>query len=187
MKRELYSDKTGETVEVSDTYSTEAGDPIPAGTKLLCNVASCEWVEDKEFTDSATGEVREVPASINIMLHVVEKGQHKDRVIKDNLKIFDEKETKAKNAEVKLMTYDRLCKGLIAKARAAGKNIVGDDLLLSRALNGGAVLATFDVWEMGSRSGNWVRAIEKPGKVIQEEDKKVMEKEEEYDDTEIPF
>ena len=177
MTRQLYSEQTGEEVEVSDSFTNTGVQPlIPAGTEVLVAIASSEWVAAKEY---ANGDVN--PGGIKISLHVLSRGPYKDFMVNDNLKMFDDDSKKAKKAETKLMTYDRLCKGLLAKAKAAGRDIIDDDSLLERALNGGELLATFYVWELTGndgvqRSGNWIRSIGPKPKHLQAENKAIERK-----------
>ncbi|MFA5127322.1 MAG: hypothetical protein WC465_05005 [Patescibacteria group bacterium] len=175
--REFYSTKTGTNVEVTTSFKTNAPQPlIPADTKLLCNVLEAAWVDEKTFTDRDTGVETVVPESVNVILSVVELGPYYGFIVKDNLKVFAEKEATAKNAEKKLMTYDALGTGLLAKTRNAGKNIVNNDAVLARSLNGVEAVATFGVWELGLRTGNWVTAIESPSKEHKDADKAATQK-----------
>jgi hypothetical protein len=168
----FFINSNGEQIEQGTEFITSGIQPlIPSGTKLLVAIASSEWTEPNNFNDGA----------VKIGLHVVERGPYKDFLVYDNLKVTDADSKKRDKAIKKLLTYDTLCSGLLAKADKAGKDIMGDTTLLERALNGGELVATFDVYEFeGSdgvtRSGNWVRAIgPKPNK-LQEEDKAIERK-----------
>jgi hypothetical protein len=185
----FFTTSTGEAIEASNTYEVARFQAlIPDGTKLLTNIVSAEWVEATDFNNE----------SVKIGLFVVEPGNYYEYVVYDNLRVNDKNPKKADKAIVKLMTYDTLCKGLLSKADNAGKDISGDNNLLEKALNGGEILATFDVWEMEGkdgvmRSGNWVSKIEPAPKKVRQENKRIEEmaknisEYEEFDGEEIPF
>jgi hypothetical protein len=133
---------------------------IPDGTPLHCAIAGATWEAATDFKNQR----------IEILLHVIEKGPYKGFIVKDTVKVFDDKVSIRDKAKTKLMTYDTLCKGLLLKASKTGKDIVNDNGLLARALNGGEVMATFAEYDIvnpnGSDNftGNWVRVIEAKGK-----------------------
>lgn len=133
---------------------------IPDGTQLQCNIAGAVWAP---ATQNASDH-------IVITLHVVEPGTYRNFTVDHKIHVLDASDKKRDKALDMLMTYDTLCKGELAKADAAGKNLLGDNGLLARALNGGTLIATFAEWEMENNKtgemmrGNWVRAIcAKPG------------------------
>jgi hypothetical protein len=174
----FFTDSNGEEIEQGTEYVTSGIQSIiPAGTQLLVAIASSEWTEPNYYNDGV----------IKIGLHVVERGPYKNHLVYDNLKVTDIDSKKRDRVIKKLLTYDTLCKGMLAKADKAGKSIDGDTSLLERALNGGELMATFDVWEMERPkkdkpdemeiiTGNWIRAIGPKPKKLQDEDKSIKEK-----------
>lgn len=165
----FFKDSEGNTLEQTTEFVSGGLQPlIPAETQLLCAIAGATWEPETQYKGR----------TVKIMLHVVEKGEYKNFIVNDNLKVFDADPKKADKALNKLMTYDTLCKKRLFAADKAGKDIVDDNGLLARALNGGELVATFDVWELtGSdgvvRTGNWVRSIGPKPKAMQEEDKHI--------------
>jgi hypothetical protein len=164
-----------ENIEATNEYTVSMVPKlIPDNTTLEVAIASAEWTEPTDF--------KGVTAKIG--LHVVTPGEFKDALVFDNLKIGDSDEKKRSKALTKLLTYDTLCKGVLAKADAAGKEIEGDNNLLERALLGGSLIATFNVWElpvpkrdksgeMETITGNWVSSIKPLPKKVREENKNV--------------
>jgi len=162
---------------------------IPEGTQLQCAIAGAVWAP----------ATRNASDHIVITLHVTEPGPYRNFAVDHKIHVLDASDKKRDKALDMLMTYDTLCKGELAKADAAGKNLMGDNGLLARSLNGGVLVATFAVWEIENEktneimSGNWVRAIcAKPGarEDAKEADKKadaVGAVDPEEDDFEIPF
>ena len=156
-----------EDLEPTTTFETSGIQKlIPNDTKLLCAIASANWKESTDFNNK----------SIDVLLHVIQRGEFQDFLVKDNIKIYDADISKAGKAKVKLLAYDTIGTGLLFKA-AKSKNIEDNDLLLNQALAGVELLATFAVWEMPDskdetkiRSGNWVRKIEPKPKALQAED-----------------
>jgi hypothetical protein len=137
---------------------------IPEGTVLLCNIASVSIEPATQYNNE----------HIKIALHVVEKGEYKDFVVNHKIQVNDDNAEKREKALKLLLTYDTNCKGALAKADDEGKDIL-DGLVLSRALNGGSVMATFDTWSMDgsdgvTRTGNWVRKISPAPKSVRAQD-----------------
>lgn len=186
----FFENEEGESLEPSNTFEVGGFQPlIEDETKLNCIVVGASWEDETEFR----------PIIVKVQLMVTEKGKYKDFVVNDNLKIADPDSKKATKAKQKLLTYDNLGNGLLAKADKDKKDIFGDTLLLEKSLCGTPILATFKVWEMTIkskthedkdkdevRSGNYVSKIEMCAK-----DKKIVEKAEEIEldgfDDSIPF
>ena len=159
-----------EEIEPTTTFeSASISKVIPDGIKLLCAVASANWKDADQYNE----------ASIDVTLHVIERGEYKDLLKKDNLKVNHEDYDKATKAKTKLLAYDTMGKGLLFKT-AKNRSIEDDDAILNQALAGVELVATFAVWEMEDKKnpgqmnvGNWVRKIEPKPKALQEEDKHI--------------
>ncbi len=164
-----------ENIEATNEYTVSMGPKlIPDNTTLEVAIASAEWTEPTDF--------KGVTAKIG--LHVVTPGEFKDELSFDNLKVGDSDRKKREKAITKLLTYDTLCKGVLARADAEGKEIEGDNNLLERALLGGSLMATFNVWElpvpkrdksgeMEIITGNWVSSIKPLPKKVREGNKQI--------------
>lgn len=137
---------------------------IPEGTQLQCAIAAAVWAPE----DSRNAQ------HVDITLHVTEQGDYRNFKVHHKLHVLDPEAKKRDRSLDMLMAYDENCKGELQKADAAGVPLIGNNTLLARALNGGQVVATFDVWETENQrtgemmSGNWVRAIQPMPKKEQE-------------------
>ncbi len=182
----------GETIEAISKFENSGFQSlIPEGTQLICDIVAAKWVMADKRNNS----------HIVIDLYVIKPGPYKGYTVKHKLHVMDESDNKRDKALQMLMAYDTLCKGLLVKADNAGKLGSMNDPLLSKALVGGEIAATFAIWEAerddGSKmQGNWVRAIGPKSKVEQAKDKQIMEKakqvveENDFDDDDddgIPF
>ena len=186
----FFQTSTGESIEASNTFEVSRFQTlIPDGTKLLTNIVSAEWVDATKFDNELA----------KIGLFVVEQGPYHEFVVYDKLRVRNNDAKKADKALVKLMTYDTLCKGLLSKADNAGKDISGDNNLLEKALNGGEILVTFEVFETipdqdgVTKKYNWVSKIEPAPKKVRQENKRVekmaknISEYEEFDSDDMPF
>lgn len=180
---------SGEPIESINSFENGGRQEIiPTGTQLLCDIVGAKWAESDGYNSR----------HIVIDLLVVQSGRYQYYTVKHKLHVNDLTDKKKDKALQMLMAYDTLCKGYLVKADAAGKEIT--DAVLAKALVGGEVVATFDVWETEradgtTMSGNWVRAIGPKSKLEQAKDKQVMAKAkqvaeesgtDDFDD-EIPF
>ena len=186
-----------ENIEATNEYIVSmAPNLIPDDTTLEVAIASAEWTEPTDFKG----------ITVKIGLHVVTPGEFQDELVFDTIKVFDTDDKKRKKARTKLLTYDNLCKGVLAKANAAGKAIDFDNTLLERALLGGSLMATFNIWElpvpkrgksgeMETINGNWVSAIKPLPKKVRQENANIekqpksqpqVDADVEFDDS-IPF
>lgn len=160
----FFTTSDGEPIEQVTEFANTGIQPlIPAGTQLLCAIAGATWEDATNFDNEY----------INIMLHVVQRGDYKDFIVNHKLRVNDNEPKKKDKALKMLMAYDTNCKGGLLATDKAGKKIT--DAVLARALNGGEIVATFDVWEQEGndgvlRTGNWVRAIGPKPKSIQAQD-----------------
>lgn len=157
----FFTASTGELMEPTDEVTVGGFQPImPAGTRVLCNIAG---IEIEPADDYGNNE------HIVIELHIVERGEFYDFTNNHKLHINDNKSTKRDKARNMLLSYDKKCRGELLQLAQQGKNII-DQNVLSRALNGGQVLAEFDVWDRDIKDGdnkiigtepggNWVRGI----------------------------
>lgn len=179
MARDFFTKSTGEAIEPTTEYVGGGFQSlIPEGTQLHVAIAGATWEEATAYKNKR----------VEVLLHVVEKGQYKDFIVKDTIKLFDDKASISDKAQEKLMTYDTLCKGVILKTARAGKDIEDDNGLLARALNGGELMATFSIWKMENGkwdgvnpddefvTGNWVKSIGPLAKKIQDENKHIEKK-----------
>ena len=175
----FFTDSSGTEIQPSTEFVGGGFQPlIPTGTELRCLIAAANWEEPTDWYDASLAKV---------MLMVIEHGPYRNFTVFDKIKCADPDAKKADKAITKLMTYDTLCKGLLLKSDKAGKAIIANDSLLEKALVGGEVIATFNVWEMENErtgkimTGNNVTKISSAAKVIQLEDKKIIEKAENHD------
>lgn len=171
MTNNFFTTSNGEELEQTTEFTVSGlQEIIPDGTQLLCAIAGATWEEATQFKNKR----------VEIILHVVGKGPYKDFIVKDTLKLFDDKIKVEDKAKAKLITYDTLCNGLLLKAVKAGKDIVDDNGLLARALNGGELMATFSEYDMPNPNGgdnftgNWVRSICAKPKAMQQEDSSII-------------
>jgi hypothetical protein len=163
----FFTSSTGEELEQSESFESSGLQKlIPEGTELLCAVVSATWEPETTYKNK----------TVLVLLHVLEKGQYKDFIIKDSIKVFDDKPSKADAAKTKLLAYDSMGKGLLYKHAKAGKDFEDDSATLGRALIGVEVMATFAEYDMPSSNGgdnitgNWVRKIAPKPKALQRED-----------------
>ena len=179
----------GEPID-NGTFEESGGfqEMIHDGTKLLCAVESVEWSEEKNMTDGTY-----IPSSINIMLHVIDKGIYQDRIHTHKLHVDADKGSytnakqeagkfkKADRARKLLADYNELCAG---KLRKIPDNKFTDSIYINQALAGTELIATFGLIEGSdytSRSGevlkgrdnNWIKKIEPKDKKLQEEDRHI--------------
>ena len=175
----FFTDSSGTEIQPSTEFVGGVFQPlIPTGTELRCLIAAANWEEPTDFYAYPL---------VKVMLMVIEHGEYRNCEIFDKIKCTDSDTKKADKAIKKLMTYDTLCKGLLLKADKAGKEVFHNNSLLEKALVGGEVMATFNVWEMENErtgkimTGNNVTKISSAAKVIQLEDKKIIEKAKDLD------
>ena len=179
----------GEPID-SGTFEESGGfqEMIPDGTKLLCAVESVEWSEEKNMTDGTY-----IPSSINIMLHVIEKGIYQDRIHTHKLHVDADKGSytdakqeagkfkKTNKARQLLADYDEICGG---RLRAIKPENFNNNAHINRALAGVELIATFGLIEgtdyttrsgevLKGRDNNWIKKIEPKSKKLQEEDRHI--------------
>ena len=170
MSNDFFTLSSGEELEQTTEFVAGGIQPlIPEDTQLHVEIVAATWEEPTTWKKKR----------IELQLYVVHPGMYCNFVVKDTIKLFDDKIKVVDKAKQKLNTYDTLCKGLLRKAMAAGKNIEDDNGLLKRALVGCGLMATFGIWEMEREdgtvmNGNLVKKIEALPKSIKQEDKAII-------------
>jgi len=153
----FFTNSNGQALTATTEVETGGLQPlIPANAKLLCAVAGVTIEPASQYNNE----------HIKITLHVTQDGKYKDFTIPHKLQVNHDERAKRDKAIEMLLAYDTNCGGKLMEMDQAGRPFM-DANTLSRALNGGEVLATFDIWEMdgddgSKRSGNWVRGISAP-------------------------
>jgi len=139
----FFQKSDGSAVEKKNTASVGGFQKlIPDGTQLQCAIAGAVWNPPTDYYNK----------HISVQLHVTEAGVYRGFKHDHKLHVFDKDPKKKDKAFDILMAYDQICKGLISKADDEGKEIVGDNGLLNRALSGGCVIVTFGVFTPTDRA-----------------------------------
>ena len=173
MSTNFFELDNGEELEPTTEFVTGGIQPlIPEGEELHVEIVAATWEEPTTWKNKR----------IEVQLYVVQPGPYRDFVVKDTIKLFDDEIKTVNKARQKLNTYDSLCKGLLRKSMAAGKDIEDDQGVLKRALGGCGLMVTFGIWEMknentgDTRTGNMVRKLSALPKNIKQEDKAIINK-----------
>ena len=184
----------GQEIAKSTTFENSGiAKVIPNNTQLLCCVAGAVWVEESTMK---SGDV--IPRHIKIQLHIVQPGEFKDELKDHKLHVDALDNKRADKARKFLAAYDELAGSKLRSLKNPKQ--IEDSRILHRALAGVELVATFglipgedyvnrDGIAVKGRDNNWVMKIApKPAK-LQEEDKAIIAKEENYDDFDdtIPF
>lgn len=185
----FFTTSTGDAIEQTDSFESGGIQKlIPSGTQLHASVLEATWEPETQFANQ----------HILIRWYITEKGEYNGFTIKQKLHVLDNEAKKADKAKTQLMVIDTNAKGELNKLANLGKFAVGDNLQLSRALNGANALLTLDVYDMPSSTGgdnmvgNWVRKIAPVSKAQKQEDSHIEQQSktktpiDDYDD-QIPF
>lgn len=180
--------KSDGTIANKDSYETGSFKLVPEGTKCLVNVMSCQR---KENSTRRPKYDQEGANYLEIALVVVD-GEFRNATCGHKLFIEAQEGDILDKAIDQIMVYEKLSKGKLQAVAKNAKHLSDvSDRQFSQAFNGLGLTATFGVWEMeGSdgvtRSGNFIRGIAPPSKVVQMEDKMIEAKAQDYED-DIPF
>ena len=142
---------------------------IPTGTQLHADIIESSWEPETQYANQ----------HVLVRWYITEKGEYNGFLVKQKLHVLDNDSKKADKAKTQLMVIDTNAKGELNKLANTGKFEIGDNLQLSRALNGASALLTLDVYDMPSNNGgdnmtgNWVRKIAPVSKAQQKEDKHI--------------
>ncbi|MGZ7118234.1 MAG: hypothetical protein ACXVH2_00845 [Methanobacterium sp.] len=189
----FFTTSTGESIEQTDSFENSVIQKlIPSGTQLHASVLEATWEPETNYANE----------HVLIRWYITEKGEYNGFTVKQKLHVLDDEAKKADKAKTQLMVIDTNAKGELNKLANTGKFEVGNNLQLSRALNGANALLTLDVYDMPSNNGgdnmtgNWVRKIAPASKAQQKEDKHIERQaqqkapvpagDDEYEDS-IPF
>lgn len=175
------------------TYSSGGFDNriIPNGTKVLCNVMSVDECENSEQSNKYT---EQGPSFLKISLIIVE-GEYANKTLNQRAYINAIDDTILDKCVDLVGAYDEICGGKIEKSTAKLRSISQlTDTLLARCINGLSVMVTVGLIEPdpknNQRAINFVSAIGPPSLKIQNEDKKIIEREPGEDDVfddDVPF
>lgn len=161
---------SGDSIEQTDSFENSGIQKlIPSGTQLHASVLEATWEPATQYANE----------HILIRWYITEKGEYNGFTVKQKLHVLDDDAKKSDKAKTQLMVIDTNAKGELNKLANLGKFKEGDNLQLSRALNGANALLTLDVYDMPSNNGgdnmtgNWVRKIAPASKAQQKEDKHI--------------
>lgn len=185
----FFTTSDGSAIEQTDSFENSGVQKlIPSGTQLHASVLESTWEPETQYANE----------HVLIRWYITEKGEYNGFTIKQKLHVLDNESKKADKAKTQLMVIDTNAKGELNKLANLGKFEVGNNLQLSRALNGANALLTLDVYDMPSNNGgdnmtgNWVRKIAPVSKAQKQEDSHVEQQAktktpiDDYDD-QIPF
>jgi hypothetical protein len=166
----FFTTSSGEAIEQTDSFENSGVQKlIPSGTQLHASVLEASWEPETNFANK----------HVLIRWYITEKGEFNGFIVKQKLHVLDYEDKKKDKAKTQLMVIDTNAKGELNKLANLGKFTVGDNLQLSRALNGANALITLDVYDMPSNNGgdnmtgNWVRKISPASKAQQKEDRNI--------------
>ena len=167
----FFTASDGSSIEQTDSFESGGFQKlIPTGTQLHANVLESTWVPETQYANQ----------HVLIRWYITEKGEYNGFIVKQKLHVLDNDAKKADKSKTQLMVIDTNAKGELNKLANLGKFEIGDNLQLSRALNGASALLTLDVYDMprsnggDNMTGNWVRKIS-PVSKSQSVDKKQPE------------
>ena len=178
----------GTRLEQFDNFDSIEQVIIPDKTQLQCEVIKAGWDINNDM--------------ILVILNVIQEGKYKGFKNEHKLRLNDINITKANKAKSMLMAYDTNGKGLINKYDKAGKEITDD--VISNSLVESKIIASFGVYPKTDRityevikddngntvpGGNWVYAISPIKKQIENQkiEENVKQKDDDFDDLDIPF
>jgi len=171
----FFTTSSGESIEQTDSFENSGSQPvIPEGTQLHADVIESSWEPETNFNKE----------HILVRWFITEKGKYNGFIVKHKLQVFDDTvlksgETKGDKAKKMLMAIDTNHKGELNKLVNTNKFEQGDNLQLSRALNGASAIITLAVYDIASTTGgdnvtgNWVRGVSPVSKEQKQEDKHI--------------
>lgn len=126
-------------------FEIDGGEPIPAGAVLKCIISEAGWSEWQ-------GERK-----INLTWTVIE-GEYKNRRVFQKLDVLSP-DANRKNRQLKMLA------AIDANAGGGLMRVQGEptDLDLAQNLTQKIMFIKVSVWEMDSKSGNWVSAVSNGG------------------------
>lgn len=137
---------TGTNATENNVGTFESGggvmEPIPANTSVL---ATCEEAK----IDTYEGE-----SQINIRWRVAKPEEHKNRVIFQRVRCWDNDPNKRDRAIMMLAAIDANAGGKLAATGAEPTAFS-----LQQSLVGHPMILRLDVWDLNGKTGNWVQAV----------------------------